>query len=326
MATLLEVKDLRTYFYTYEGVVKAVDGISYEVEEGETLAIVGESGCGKSVGALSLMRLIPDPPGKIMDGEILFDGEDVLKVNPDDMREIRGGKMSMVFQEPMTSLNPVLTVERQLSETLQLHKEMSRSEAAKEAVNLLERVGIPDPESRVKQYPHQFSGGMRQRVMIAMALSCNPRLIIADEPTTALDVTIQAQILELMKSLTTEFGVALIIITHNLGVVARYADRVNIMYGGKIIERGTAQEIYADPKHPYTRGLLKSVPRLDLPRTDKLDPIEGQPPDLVDPPAGCVFRERCPDPTEECKQGSIEMKLIEVSPGHWVDQCCVNCG
>ena len=232
MATLLEVKDLRTYFYTYEGVVKAVDGISYEVEEGETLAIVGESGCGKSVGALSLMRLIPDPPGKIMDGEILFDGEDVLKVNPDDMREIRGGKMSMVFQEPMTSLNPVLTVERQLSETLQLHKEMSRSEAAKEAVNLLERVGIPDPESRVKQYPHQFSGGMRQRVMIAMALSCNPRLIIADEPTTALDVTIQAQILELMKSLTTEFGVALIIITHNLGVVARYADRVNIMYGG----------------------------------------------------------------------------------------------
>ena len=326
MATLLEVKDLRTYFYTYEGVVKAVDGISYEVEEGETLAIVGESGCGKSVGALSLMRLIPDPPGKIMDGEILFDGEDVLKVNPDDMREIRGGKMSMVFQEPMTSLNPVLTVERQLSETLQLHKEMSRSEAAKEAVNLLERVGIPDPESRVKQYPHQFSGGMRQRVMIDMALSCNPRLIIADEPTTALDVTIQAQILELMKSLTTEFGVALIIITHNLGVVARYADRVNIMYGGKIIERGTAQEIYADPKHPYTRGLLKSVPRLDLPRTDKLDPIEGQPPDLVDPPAGCVFRERCPDPTDECTQGAIEMKLIEVSPGHWVDQCCVNCG
>ena len=189
MATLLEVKNLKTYFYTYEGVVKAVDGISYEVEEGETLAIVGESGCGKSVGALSLMRLIPDPPGKIMDGEILFDGRDVLKVDPDDMREIRGGQMSMVFQEPMTSLNPVLTVERQLSETLQLHKNMSKSEANKEAVNLLERVGIPDPESRVKQYPHQFSGGMRQRVMIAMALSCNPKLIIADEPTTALDVT-----------------------------------------------------------------------------------------------------------------------------------------
>ena len=201
MATLLEVKNLRTYFYTYEGVVKAVDGISYEVEEGETLAIVGKSGCGKSVGALSLMRLIPDPPGKIMDGEILFDGRDVLKVDPDDMREIRGGQMSMVFQEPMTSLNPVLTVERQLSETLQLHKNMSKSEANKEAVNLLERVGIPDPESRVKQYPHQFSGGMRQRVMIAMALSCNPKLIIADEPTTSLDVTVQAQILELIAEL-----------------------------------------------------------------------------------------------------------------------------
>ena len=322
MATLLEVKNLRTYFYTYEGVVKAVDGISYEVEEGETLAIVGESGCGKSVGALSLMRLIPDPPGKIMDGEILFDGRDVLKVDNDDMREIRGGQMSMVFQEPMTSLNPVLTVERQLSETLQLHKNMSKSEANKEAVNLLERVGIPDPESRVKQYPHQFSGGMRQRVMIAMALSCNPKLIIADEPTTALDVTIQAQILELMKSLTKEFGVALIIITHNLGVVARYADRVNIMYGGKIIERGTAEEIYRDPKHPYTRGLLKSVPRLDLPRTDKLDPIEGQPPDLVDPPMGCVFKDRCPNPEDH--NPDQEMALVEVSPGHWVDQCCAN--
>ncbi|HCG90666.1 MAG TPA: peptide ABC transporter ATP-binding protein [Dehalococcoidia bacterium] len=326
VATLLEVKNLRTYFYTYEGVVKAVDGISYDVQEGETLAIVGESGCGKSVGALSLMRLIPDPPGKIIDGEILFDGENVLDKNLDDMRQIRGAKMSMVFQEPMTSLNPVLTVQRQLSETLQLHKGMSKAEAAEEAVSLLERVGIPDPRRRVKQYPHQFSGGMRQRVMIAMALSCNPKLIIADEPTTALDVTIQAQILELMKSLTTEFGVALIIITHNLGVVARYADRVNIMYGGKIIERGTAKEIYSDPKHPYTRGLLKSVPRLDLPRTEKLDPIQGQPPDLVDPPSGCVFRDRCPDPTDDCRDGNIEMALIEVSPGHWVDQCCVHCG
>ena len=326
MATLLEVKNLRTYFYTYEGVVKAVDGISYDVQEGETLAIVGESGCGKSVGALSLMRLIPDPPGKIIDGEILFDGENVLDKNMDDMRQIRGAKMAIVFQEPMTSLNPVLTVQRQLSETLQLHKGMNRAEAAEEAVSLLERVGIPDPKQRVKQYPHQFSGGMRQRVMIAMALSCNPKLIIADEPTTALDVTIQAQILELMKSLTTEFGVALIIITHNLGVVARYADRVNIMYGGKIIERGTAKEIYSDPKHPYTRGLLKSVPRLDLPRTEKLDPIQGQPPDLVDPPSGCVFRDRCPDPTDDCRDGNIEMALIEVSPGHWVDQCCVHCG
>ena len=257
MATLLEVKDLKTSFYTFEGVVKAVDGISYEVEEGETLGLVGESGCGKSVSALSLMRLIPDPPGKITDGEILFEGEDILKVDMDDMRRIRGAKMSMVFQEPMTSLNPVLTLEKQLSETLQLHKGMTREEARGESVNLLARVGIPDPERRVRQYPHQFSGGMRQRVMIAMALSCNPKLIIADEPTTALDVTIQAQILELMKSLTTEFGVALIVITHNLGVVARYADRMNIMYAGKIIERGSSREIYSNPRHPYTVGLAQ---------------------------------------------------------------------
>ena len=229
---LLEVKGLKTHFYTYDGVVKAVDGITYELEEGETLGLVGESGCGKSVSALSVMRLIPDPPGKTVEGEILFEGEDILKVDMDDMRHIRGAKISMVFQEPMTSLNPVLTVERQLTETLQLHKGMGREESRRESVDLLDRVGIPDAGRRVKQYPHQFSGGMRQRVMIAIALSCNPRLIIADEPTTALDVTIQAQILELMKSLTTEFGVALIVITHNLGVVARYADRVNIMYAG----------------------------------------------------------------------------------------------
>ena len=224
MATLLEVSDLQTHFFTMDGVVKAVDGVSYDLEEGETLGLVGESGCGKSVSALSLMRLIPDPPGKIVNGEVILDGEDILKIDMDEMRNIRGAKMSMVFQEPMTSLNPVLTIERQLTETLQLHKGMSKVEARREGVNLLARVGIPDPEQRIKQYPHQFSGGMRQRVMIAMALSCNPRLIIADEPTTALDVTIQAQILELMKSLTNEFGVALIVITHNLGVVARYAE------------------------------------------------------------------------------------------------------
>ena len=266
MTTLLQVNDLRTYFYTYEGVVKAVDGITYDLEEGETLGLCGESGCGKSVSALSLMRLIADPPGKIISGEVLFDGEDILKIDMDEMRNIRGAKMSMVFQEPMTSLNPVLTVERQLTETLQLHMGMGKEESRKEAENLLLRVGIPDPERRIKQYPHQFSGGMRQRVMIAIALSCNPRLIIADEPTTALDVTIQAQILELMKNLTREFGVALLVITHNLGVVARYADRVNVMYAGKIVERGTAREIYGNPRHPYTVGLLHSVPRLDLPR------------------------------------------------------------
>jgi len=314
VAALLEVKDLRTYFYTFEGVVKAVDGVSYELEPGETLGLVGESGCGKSVSALSVMRLIPDPPGKIINGEILFEDEDILKIDMDDMRKIRGGKISMVFQEPMTSLNPVLTVEKQLTETLELHMGMNKREARSEAEDLLARVGIPDPDKRIKQYPHQFSGGMRQRVMIAMALSCNPKLIIADEPTTALDVTIQAQILELMKSLTSEFGVALIVITHNLGVVARYADRVNIMYAGKIIERGTAREIYANPRHPYTVGLLRSVPRLDLPRRMKLEPIEGQPPDLVNLPPGCAFRERCRWAIDKCATESPP--LMPAGDGH----------
>ena len=314
MAALLEVKNLRTHFFTMDGVVKAVDGVSYDLEKGETLGLVGESGCGKSVSALSVMRLIPDPPGKIIDGEILLEGEDILKIGMEDMREIRGAKIAMVFQEPMTSLNPVLTIERQLTETLQLHMGMSRQESRNESVNLLTRVGIPDPETRVKQYPHQFSGGMRQRVMIAIALSCNPMLIIADEPTTALDVTIQAQILDLMKALTTEFGVALIIITHNLGVVARYADRVNIMYAGKVIERGTAREIYANPRHPYTVGLLRSVPRLDLPRRAKLDPIEGQPPDLINLPAGCAFRVRCRWAIDKCATDTPE--LMDTGEGH----------
>ena len=314
MAVLLEVKDLRTYFYTMDGIVKAVDGVSYELNEGETLGLVGESGCGKSVSALSVMRLIPDPPGKIVNGEILLDGEDILKIGMEDMRRVRGAKIAMVFQEPMTSLNPVLTIERQITETLQLHMGMSKNESRRESVNLLARVGIPDPDSRIKQYPHQFSGGMRQRVMIAMALSCNPRLIIADEPTTALDVTIQAQILDLMKSLTVEFGVALIIITHNLGVVARYADRVNIMYAGKVIERGTALEIYSNPRHPYTVGLLRSVPRLDLPRRAKLDPIEGQPPDLINLPQGCAFRVRCPWAVDKCATDMPE--LMDAGEAH----------
>ncbi len=280
--------------------MKAVNGISYDLEEGETLGLVGESGCGKSVSALSIMRLVPDPPGKTIAGQVIFEGQDLMKLPDNRMRRIRGRQISMVFQEPMTSLNPVLTIERQLTESLVLHLGMNKSESRKEAVRRLEQVGIPDAESRVKQYPHQFSGGMRQRVMIAMALSCNPKLIIADEPTTALDVTIQAQILELMQSLSKESGVSLIIITHNLGVVARYADRVNIMYGGKIVERGTAREIYGNPRHPYTLGLLHSVPRLDLPRKERLDPIEGQPPDLTNLPEGCSFRERCKFSIEKC--------------------------
>jgi ABC-type dipeptide/oligopeptide/nickel transport system ATPase component len=266
---ILEVRDLQTHFFTQGGVVKAVDGVSYDLEEGETLGLVGESGSGKSVSALSVMRLIPWPPGKIVGGEVLYNGEDVLKLSNDEMRKIRGKEIGMVFQEPMTSLNPVLTIGRQLTETMELHLGMDKDAASKRAVELLQMVGIPDPARRLPQYPHQFSGGMRQRVMIAMALSCNPRIIIADEPTTALDVTIQAQILELMKNLTRQFGVAMIIITHNLGVVARYADRVNVMYAGKIIERGTAQEIYHNPRHPYTLGLLRSVPRLDQPRKMK---------------------------------------------------------
>ncbi len=314
MAKLLEVKDLATYFYTLEGVVKAVDGITYDLEEGETLGLVGESGCGKSVSALSLMRLIPWPPGKITSGEVIFQGENLLELDDKEMRSIRGHQIAMVFQEPMTSLNPVLTIGRQLTETLELHMRMDKETARHRAVELIQLVGIPDADQRLAQYPHQFSGGMRQRIMIAMALSCNPKLLIADEPTTALDVTIQAQILELMKRLCTEFGTALLVITHNLGVVARYADRVNVMYAGKIIERGTARDIYGSPRHPYTLGLLKSVPRLDEPRRTKLDPIEGQPPDLIGLPPGCSFRERCRFAVEKC--ATDIPPLMDIADGH----------
>jgi oligopeptide/dipeptide ABC transporter ATP-binding protein len=314
MSPLLEVSDLRTHFFTQEGVVKAVDGVSFELEAGETLALVGESGCGKSVSALSIMRLIPDPPGKIISGEVMFQGENLLELPEDEMRKNRGRHIAMVFQEPMTSLNPVLNVERQLTESLELHLRLSKNEAKAEAVRRLEEVGIPDARSRARQYPHQFSGGMRQRVMIAMALSCGPQIVIADEPTTALDVTIQAQILELMKRLTQERDVALVIITHNLGVVARYADRVNVMYAGKIIERGTAKEVYYNPRHPYTIGLLNSVPRLDLPRKEKLDPIEGQPPDLGNLADGCAFMERCRYSEERCAQEVPPLTLV--SEGH----------
>ena len=314
MATLLQINDLKTYFFTYEGVVKAVDGVTYDLQEGEILGLVGESGCGKSVSALSILRLIPNPPGKIVGGEIIFDGKNILELSSRELQQVRGGEISMVFQEPMTSLNPVLTIERQLTEALELHLDMDKAAARREAVRRLEEVGIPDPERRVKQYPHQFSGGMRQRVMIAMAMSCNPKLIIADEPTTALDVTIQAQVLEILKQLSTEHGVALIIITHNLGVVARYTNRVNIMYAGKIIERGSAADIYRDPKHPYTLGLLHSVPRLDQPRREKLDPIEGQPPDLVNLPPGCSFRARCKYSVDRCADEIPP--LTSVGDGH----------
>jgi oligopeptide/dipeptide ABC transporter ATP-binding protein len=256
------------------------------------------------------MRLVPNPPGRTIGGEVVFDGQDLLKLSDAEIRHIRGKQIAMIYQEPMTSLNPVLTIRRQLTESLELHLGMNRSAARRAAVRRLEQVGIPDAERRIRQYPHQFSGGMLQRVMIAMALSCNPKLIIADEPTTALDVTIQAQILDLMKRLSEEYGVSLLIITHNLGVVARYADRVNIMYAGKIVERGTARDIYRNPSHPYTLGLLNSVPRLDLPRKEKLEPVEGQPPDLANLPSGCAFRERCQFAVERCAEETPLLRSI----------------
>jgi oligopeptide/dipeptide ABC transporter ATP-binding protein len=300
MPPLLEVKDLHTEFRTGAGLVRAVDGISYTVEQGETVAIVGESGSGKSVSALSILRLIPDPPGRIVGGQILFGGRDLRTASEADMREIRGRDIGMVFQEPMTSLNPVLTIGRQITETLEQHQGMDSVAADRRALDLLDMVGIADSKRRLKQYPHQLSGGMRQRVMIAIALACNPRLIIADEPTTALDVTIQAQILELMKSLSQKLDVAQIIITHNLGVVARYAARVNVMYAGRIVESGKADAIYHTPRHPYTIALLRSVPRLDQPRRSRLDPVDGQPPDLTKLDGGCSFRPRCRFAVDAC--------------------------
>ncbi|MGH8686318.1 MAG: ABC transporter ATP-binding protein [Burkholderiales bacterium] len=311
MAKLLEVKDLQTQFLTSAGVVRAVDGVSYDIEEGETVALVGESGCGKSVSALSVMRLVSEPAGRIVGGEILFQGRNLLELTEEQMRDIRGQDIAMVFQEPMTSLNPVLTIGRQLTEGLEIHLRMDETAAKARAIELLGMVGIPDPARRLTQYPHQFSGGMRQRMMIAMALACNPKLILADEPTTALDVTIQAQILELMRDLSRRLGVAMLIITHNLGVVARYADRVNVMYAGRVIERGRAADLYADPRHPYTLGLLRSVPRLDEPMRAKLDPIEGQPPDLTRLPPGCAFAPRCAYRVDRC----IEVPALEPRAG-----------
>jgi oligopeptide/dipeptide ABC transporter ATP-binding protein len=313
MAKLLEVRNLRTTFMTAAGLVRAVDGVSWDVAEGETVALVGESGCGKSVSALSIMRLVSEPAGRIESGEIIYKGRDLLKLSEPEMQHMRGREIAMVFQEPMTSLNPVLTIGRQLTEGLEIHMRMRPEQARARAVELLGMVGIPDPARRLAQYPHHFSGGMRQRMMIAMALACNPSLILADEPTTALDVTIQAQILELMQDLSRRLGVAMLIITHNLGVVARYADRVNVMYAGRIIEQAAAREIYAHPRHPYTLGLLRSVPRLDEPRRARLDPIQGQPPDLTRLPPGCSFQPRCAYRIERC----LEMPpLAGVRPAH----------
>jgi len=317
---LLEVNHLKTYFFTRGGVVKAVDDVSFAIKPGQTLGLVGESGCGKSVTALSVMRLVASPPGKIVGGEINFSGENILEKNRDEMTNLRGSKISMIFQDPMTSLNPVFTVGYQIAETVTRHrKDMSKDQAWKRAVEMLDLVRIPDAKRRAKNYPHEFSGGMRQRVMIAIALACNPKLLIADEPTTALDVTIQAQILELMKGLSKEFDTAVMLITHDLGVVAGMCEYVNVMYAGHVVESAPVKQVFETPAHPYTVGLLHSIPRLNDQRSLKLNPIGGQPPDLLNPPAGCPYAPRCPKVQSKCRQERPE--LMPVGRGNQVAAC-----
>jgi len=314
---LLTIRNLHTYFFTDEGVAKAVDGVDLELKEGGTLGVVGESGCGKSVTALSVMRLIPDPPGKIAQGEIIFEGKNLLGLSEAEMRKIRGRSISMIFQEPMTSLNPVFQIGDQISEVLRLHEGMSRREAWDRSIEMLKMVGIPSPERRVQEYPHQLSGGMRQRAMIAMALACSPKLMIADEPTTALDVTIQAQILELMNRLQRDKGMSVILITHNLGVIAETAQKVAVMYAGRIVEYAEVKPIFGNPMHPYTQGLLKSIPRLDEDHSRKarLEAIPGLVPSLLELPKGCKFSNRCKYVFEKCGE---EPELIEAELGHMV--------
>ncbi len=311
---VLVVKGLKTYFYTQEGEVKAVDGLSYHVRKGESVGIVGESACGKSVSALSILRLIPYPPGIIVGGEIIFQGEDLLKASEAEMRNIRGNRIAMVFQEPTTSLNPVLTVKRQISEALELHRGLRKEESLAETIRLLQLVGIPDAERRARDYPFQFSGGMQQRIMIAMALSCDPQLLIADEPTTSLDVTVQAQLLEIIADLKERLDTAVILITHNLGVVARYVDRVNVMYAGRLVETARTDDLYGAPKHPYTIGLLASVPRLDSERKSSLRVIKGLPPNLSRLPTGCAFHPRCDYAFDRCREEAPELE--EIGPEH----------
>jgi len=319
---LIEIKGLKTYFYTQGGVVRAVDGVDFSIEPEKTLGIVGESGCGKSVTALSILRLIPSPPGKIRAGEILFHRNggvlDLTRLDPrgSRMRSIRGNEIAMIFQEPMTSLNPVYTIGNQIMESIILHQHLNKRAAREKSIEMLQAVGIPLPEQRINDYPHQLSGGMRQRAMIAMALSCNPALLIADEPTTALDVTIQAQVLKLMNKLRREFKAAILFITHDLGVIARMADDVAVMYLGKVVEIGTVRDIFHNPKHPYTRGLMNSIPSLSTRTQKRLVPIDGVVPDLLDAPQGCGFGPRCPEAAEICSE-KIPV-LQEITPGHRV--------
>ncbi|MCK8815800.1 ABC transporter ATP-binding protein [Natroniella sulfidigena] len=313
--TILEVNDLQTYFFTSKGTVKAVDGVSFSIEKGQTLGVVGESGSGKSVTASSIMQLIPNPPGEIVGGEINFKGQNLLNKSIDQIRKIRGNEISMIFQEPMTSLNPVYTVGDQISEVLRLHQGLNKQQALEKAVVMLEKVGIPSPEQRVHEHPHQMSGGMRQRVMIAIALACNPELLIADEPTTALDVTIQAQILELMQELKDEFETAIMLITHDLGVIAEVADEVAVMYGGRVVEKTDVMTLFKNPQHPYTAGLINSIPKLKA-DTNRLEPIKGIVPDPFSFPNGCKFANRCDYAVDKCQR--YEPQLEELDSGHIV--------
>jgi len=315
--TLIDVRELKTYFYTDEGIARAVDGVSWSVPRGRTLALVGESGCGKSVTALSIMRLVPVPPGRIVGGQVLFDGKDLLAASEKEMRHIRGNRIAMIFQEPMTSLNPVYTIGNQIVEAIELHQKLRGQKAWDLAIEMLGQVGIPAPQQRVREYPHQMSGGMRQRVMIAMALSCHPSLLIADEPTTALDVTIQAQILDLLRSLQARHHMSILLITHDLGVVAEMADQVCVMYASRIVERAAARELFANPLHPYTQGLFRSIPRLGQTK-ERLDVIPGNVPNPLRFPGGCKFHPRCPLGAQDRTCRSQEPELKELRPGHWV--------
>jgi len=315
---VLDIRNLQTSFFTEAGEVRAVDRVSFQVRRGKTLGIVGESGCGKSVTSLSIMRLVPEPPGKIAGGEILYRGKDLLKLSPPEMRKIRGDEISMIFQEPMTSLNPVFTIGNQICEAIELHQGLKPKEARARAIEMLKLVGIPAAEERIDEYPHQLSGGMRQRVMIAMALSCTPNVLIADEPTTALDVTIQAQILELLRELQKKLGMAIILITHDLGVVAEVADEVAVMYAGKVVEQGSVRDIFKNPKHPYTRGLLNSIPTLSRDPTgkvkkDRLETIPGIVPNLLQLPKGCRFQERCQWASDRCRGEEPELRVVQGS-------------
>ena len=312
---LLDVKDLSTQFFTHAGIVKAVNGVSFTLDRNETIGIVGESGSGKTVAALSLMRLIPDPPGKVVEGSLMLGDRNLRTISDDEMRGVRGNDIAMIFQDPMTSLNPVMKIGKQIGEAITLHQDKSKREAWKMAIDLLARVGIPDAPKRVDQYPFEFSGGMRQRAMIAMAISCNPDILIADEPTTALDVTIQAQIIDVVREMQAQFNSGVILITHDLGVIAEIADKVMVMYGGRTVEYGPVDEIFYNAHHPYTWGLLASLPRLDASEKERLTPIKGQPPNLITLPAGCPFTVRCPYRRAECRDTWPELEIVGAEHG-----------